>query len=121
MLEHVPNPQAVLRKMFYDLKEGGLLAITLPPADHRIVGGHLTLWNAGLLLYHLVLAGFDCREAQVKTYGYNTSVLVRKRAAAPDEPLPPNFPAERLKQWLPEGLEWDALGGFNGDIRELNW
>lgn len=121
VLEHVDNPQAMLRKMRGDLRDGGLLVLTVPPAQHAVVGGHFTLWNGGLLLYHLVRAGFDCREARIKQYGYNLSIIVRKRSV-PDGavPLEPNYPIERLKEYLPPVLEWQA-GTFNGDIRNLNW
>lgn len=121
VLEHVDDPQAMLRKMFSDLRPGGLLAITVPPAQHAVAGGHFTLWNAGLLLYHLVRAGFDCRHARVKQYGYNLSVLVRKVSVPADAiPTDANYPIETLKDYLPEGLAWEA-GTFNGDIRNLNW
>ena len=121
MLEHVDNPQAALRKMFSDLKDGGLLVLTVPPAQHALVGGHFTLWNGGMLLYHLVRAGFDCREAAVKQYGYNITVLVRKRAV-PEGAVPSdaNYDVDRLKDFLPSSLAW-AAGSFNGDIHELNW
>ena len=121
VLEHVDNPQAMLRRMFNDLKDGGLLALTVPPAQHAAVGGHFTLWNAGLLLYHLVRASFDCREARVKQYGYNLSVLLRKRPHGEAITAEANYPMSRLKHLLPESLPWDAAGAFNGDIRELNW
>ena len=125
VLEHVDEPQLFLRNCFRDLKDNGLLAITIPPAQSAVVGGHFTLWNAGLLLYHLVRAGFDCREARVKQYGYNLSVLVRKRAVPGDSiPAQPNYPISALRQWLPESIVWFGEGehcSFNGDIRELNW
>src|SRR5262249_40571568 len=73
------NPPSLLVKAHGVLEEGGVLAITVPPFKHEIVGGHVSAWNAGLLLYHLVLAGFDCREARVLRYGYNISVIVAKR------------------------------------------
>mgnify|MGYP001588860245 CR=1 FL=1 len=120
MLEHVRDPQAVLCKMFNDLREGGVLALTVPPAQHAVVGGHLTLWNAGLLLYHLVLAGFDCREASVKQYDYNISILLRKAPADLPTDLPANYPVERLRQWLPTALSWEC-GSFDGNIADLNW
>ena len=78
VLEHQPNVGAFLKHCFSHLREGGVLAVTVPPLKHQIVGGHLTLWNAGLLLYNLILAGFDCAAARVGVYGYNLSVLVRK-------------------------------------------
>lgn len=89
VLEHQPDVGRFLRLCFRDLREDGILAVTVPPAKHGLVGGHLTTWNAGLLIYNLIMAGFDCREARVsEVYSsgpgyppYNISVLVRKRAA----------------------------------------
>ena len=89
VLEHQLNVNLFLQKAFRDLKVGGVLAVTVPPLKPNIVGGHVTLWNAGLLLYNLVLAGFDCSRARVKQYGYNISVLVEKAPAA--------VPYERLR------------------------
>ena len=80
VLEHTRNPGLFLDACFDCLDEDGILAITVPPRKDQIVGGHYTLWNTGLLLYHLVLAGFDCSAAAAHRYGYNCSVIVRKRA-----------------------------------------
>jgi len=55
VLEHSPNPGHFLAKCFEDLRDGGVLAVTVPPAKHEIVGGHVTLWNEGLLLVNLIL------------------------------------------------------------------
>jgi SAM-dependent methyltransferase len=117
VLEHQPNPNLFLRKVHGDLKEGGVVAITVPPLKHEIVGGHLSLWNAGLLLYHLVFAGFDCRMAHVRAYAYNISVIVRKRSIT----LPPldydSGDIDRLAPFLPNGLH----ERFDGNIQSLNW
>lgn len=45
----------------------------------EIVGAHVSLWNPGLLLLRLVLAGFDCSEASVLVYGYDISVVLKKK------------------------------------------
>ena len=121
VLEHVDDPQALLRKAFRDLREDGLLVLTVPPAQLAVVGGHFSLWTAGLLLYHLVRAGFDCSQAHIKQYGYNLSVRVRKHAI-PDDAIPtlPNYPMETLKAYLPAGMKW-SNGSFNGNIQNLNW
>jgi len=97
VLEHQPNPNLFLQKVFSDLKDGGILAVTVPPMKPQIVGGHLTLWNAGLLIYNLIIAGFDCSEAKIIKHGYNISVIVEKRKAE-----------------LPEDLHYDR-----GDILKL--
>ena len=58
VLEHQLDVQSFLRKVYGDLREGGLLVVTVPPLKDSIVGGHVSLWNAGLLLYRLVLERF---------------------------------------------------------------
>src|SRR6056300_716249 len=42
-LEHQLNVQSFLKKIKSNLKEGGWLAITVPPLKHQIVSGHLSL------------------------------------------------------------------------------
>lgn len=118
VLEHQRNAGAFLEKLLGDVKEGGLLAITVPPFKHNIVGGHLSVWNAGLLLYNLVLAGNDCSQAMVRRYGYNISVLTpRKAAALPEQLVGGRGDLERLAHLFP----FDAAQDFDGDIEELNW
>lgn len=120
VLEHQLNPGDFLRKIHNDLREGGMLAITVPPRKDHIVGGHVTLWNAGLLLYNLILAGFDCSDAAVATYHYNISVVVRKKTI---EQLPElhydSGDIDLLKSYFPKGL--DIKEGFNGIILCHNW
>lgn len=77
VLEHQLNANSFLQKITQDTKKGGIIAITVPPAKHNIVGGHYTIWNAGLLIYNLVMAGIDCKKCQVLKYGYNISIIVR--------------------------------------------
>lgn len=117
VLEHQANPNLFLKKIFHDLAEGGVLAITVPPLKHELVGGHLTLWNGGLLLYHLVMAGFDCADAGVCSYGYNISVLVRKKAAELPELHHDSGDIDRLAHLLPGKLREHS----SGYIARLNW
>lgn len=119
VLEHQPNPNLFLVKCWKLLAINGILAVTVPTPKHEIVGGHVSLWNAGILLYHLILAGFDCREAKVKTYDYNISVLVKKRPRGDVQLIMDAGDIERLAPYWPKGL--DARQGFNGWIEELNW
>ena len=120
VLEHQPNPNAFLRKVLADTAVGGPVAITVPPPKPEIVGGHVTLWNAGLLLYHLVLAGNDCRDAAILKYRYNISLIVPRRPI-PDADFPEltfdSGDIDRLAMFLPDGLREP----FDGDITELNW
>lgn len=118
VLEHQPNPNLFLKKIHSDLKENGVLAITVPPLKHEIVGGHVTLWNAGLLLYQLVLAGFNCKEVSIKSYGYNISVILRKKSIDEYPELSyDNGDIIKMKNFFPNGFGEP----FNGDIKKLNW
>lgn len=118
VLEHQLNVNAFLKKIFWLFNPGGYLAITVPPMKPQIVGGHVTLWNAGLLLYNLILAGFDCSKASVLTDGYDISVIVRReeRIVLPElamdkgdiELLAPFFPVP-------------VFQGFDGNIASVNW
>ena len=123
VLEHQPNAQVFLHKIYQDLKPGGVLAITVPPLKNEIVSGDLTLWNAGLLLYNLVVAGFDCREARCKQYGYNISLITPKIAAdLPTEKMRfANGDIEMLSRFFPSNSAVTWQQGCSGDIAELNW
>ena len=117
VLEHMPDAGLFLKKCFTDLRDNGVLAITVPPAKHDIVGGHVSLWNAGLLLYRLILAGFDCRDSRVGTYGYNISVIVRKvRAELPVLAMDAGD-IERLASFFPLPVAQD----FDGQIADIGW
>lgn len=126
VLEHQVNPDAFLKKIVSLVKEGGVVAITVPPFKHEIVGGHVSLWNAGLLLYRLVLAGINCSDAAVLAYGYNISVIVKKKSIPAGE-LDVEFDCgdiRRIRKYLPGNLSFnssDLDDPFNGNISRLNW
>ena len=118
VLEHQLNVNFFLRKIWQDLKPRGIYAITVPPMKPQIVGGHVTVWNAGLLLYNLVLAGFDCSQCHVKKYGYNISVIGRKKKAILPKKLRMDVgDIEKLAKFFPLPVHQD----FHGDIQEVNW
>ena len=125
VLEHQLDVQAFLLRVGRCLKEGGVLAITVPPMRSEIVGGHVSFWNGGLLLYRLVLAGFDCANARLLRYGYNVSVLIQKKSIDVKGVL--SYDAgdiRRIRQYLPSQLEYrpnDIDDPFEGDIEEIGW
>ena len=127
VLEHQLNTHNFLCKVFDDLIEGGYLCITVPPLKHRIVGGHVSLWNAGLILYHLVLAGFNCQEAKIKEYGYNISVIVKKKSIreGATQLVYDSPDMVHIHKYIPPfkftGATPKTPGAFNGDIKEYNW
>lgn len=118
VLEHQRNPGLFLEKCFEMTND--LFVVTVPPLKNEVVGGHLTLWNAGLLLYNMILAGFDCSQASVKSYGYNISVIVRKKAVLKEDLESLHYDSgdvTRLQKYFPMSVS----EGFNGQIACLNW
>lgn len=116
-LEHQRNVGAFLEKIFEDLEDGGLLCITVPPLKTNIVGGHLTLWNAGLVLYNIILAGFDCSDAQVLKDGYNITVMVNKKPALLPELSMDKGDIEKIAHFFP----FEAKQGFDGNIERIGF
>ncbi len=110
ILEHQVDAQRFLRKLFAAANDGGLLVITVPPLKQEVVSGHVSLWNQGLLLYNLVVAGQDCREAEVIAYGYNLTVIVRKRLVELPELAYGLGDIDRLLPFLPPGFH-EAIDG----------
>lgn len=117
VLEHQVDTHTFLKKLISECKEGGVIAINVPPLKHQIVGGHVSLWNSGLLLYRLILAGIDCREARVGQYGYNLSVVVKKKSIDLPHLTYGNGDIEKLAPYFPMPVKQ----GFNGNSLNINW
>jgi ubiquinone/menaquinone biosynthesis C-methylase UbiE len=119
VLEHSGEPCDFLAEIWAVLVDGGILAITVPPFK-QVIAGHITAWNAGLLLYNLVLAGFDCSRAAVKTYGYNISAIVRKGKY---QDRGTESTLTELAHFFPVPLtgERPKIGVLPTDIEEVNW
>jgi SAM-dependent methyltransferase len=118
VLEHQPNPNFFLKKCRQHTYLDKYICVTVPPLKHEIVGGHVTLWNAGLVMYNLVLAGYNCRKAHIKQYDYNISVIAKADNFILPELTYDWGDIERIAEWLPPGYNYQ---GFNGNIQEHNW
>ena len=118
VLEHQTNIKGFLKTCLSVMGIGAWLFFLVPPMKTKVVGGHVSVWFPGLLLYNLVLAGIDCREAHVKRLGYNIACFVKyKPCVVP--PLKNDVgDIKTLAPWLPEGM---GRQGFEGDFDELNW
>ena len=78
ILEHQFNIGMFLRKIYSDLNDNGILAISVPPCETLAGGGHINIFSPGSLIYHLVSNGFDLSDMRLKVYGYNLSIICRK-------------------------------------------
>ena len=120
-LEHVLDTHLFLTEVREHLRNGGWLALVVPPFKSKIVGGHVSLWNAGLVLYRLVLAGIDCRDTHIRVNGSDINVIVQyKRIDTMPELKFENGDIDLLKAWLPPGLKHGS-DSFEGNISLLNW
>lgn len=127
ILEHQLNVNFFLKKLFSLLEEGSILAVSVPPAKQEIVGGHVSLWNAGLLLYNLILAGFDCSNAIVMQYDYDISIIVKKKSISSELYRSLSYDAGdilKLKEFFPQNIPFHVTkrdATFDGEQLNLNW
>jgi 2-dehydro-3-deoxyphosphooctonate aldolase (KDO 8-P synthase) len=115
ILEHQLNVGLFLKKIHSLLKEDGYLSIIVPPRKPFIVGGHVSIWNAGLILYNLILAGFDCsKECYIKQYDYNIGIIIKKKTI---KELPKNLSMDKGDiELLSKYFPFKVKHNFNGDI-----
>lgn len=80
ILEHQLNIGIFLDKIFDVLEDDGYLAITVPPSEIVAGGGHLYCFTPSILIYHLILHGFDLTDMRLKQYDMNLSIICKKKA-----------------------------------------
>ena len=123
VLEHQNNPGLFLKKFHYVLNESGYLCLIVPPRKPFVISGHVNIFNAGILIYRLVLSGFNCRNVKILQYDYNIIIYLKKKSI----PKLPNLnfdfgDLKKLKKYFPSELYTNnELEGFNGDIMSLNF
>ena len=138
--EHQLNLNNFLLKLHENLKEDGILALSVPAWKNTIVDGHVVAFpNAGLLLYNLVMARWDCSSAKVSTFTDGTTRLsqiavIIKRSKLID--LPDNLTTgkgdlRKLYNFFPDpvknrinhsdSMSVNSRGSFNGAFDDINW
>ena len=119
VLEHQRNVGMFIERLYDVLADDGILAIAVPCHSRQIMlGGHITNWNAGLLVYNLILGGFDCSEARI-FQGVDLNLVMRKKPARGGDILTSSawtLPTE-LSQYFPFPVEQ----GGNCEITQVNW
>ena len=122
VLEHQRHIGKFCEKLFSDLKEGGVLAITVPENPTTLMLGHCITFTSLHLIYHLILAGFDCSEACVRQYDYNISCIVTKKSNG----IPPLTYAAHpndipdLPRFFPSAISNAFTSGWHADGRAMS-
>lgn len=111
VIEHIPDTQAFLRKMFSLLVPNGAYCIIWPRPKSAIVGGHVHCFNIGLMLYNLVLLGINCQEVLMVESEYSLAVMGRHKTFEIPSLAHDNGDIERLADYFP----CKAYQSFDGD------
>jgi|APGre2960657373_1045057.scaffolds.fasta_scaffold00593_7 SAM-dependent methyltransferase len=111
VLEHIRNPGNFLDKIYDDLNEGGILALTVPYNDMTddilwCCFGHHNKYTHSLLVYQLICAGFDCRNIHIANYMGQIGIILKK--------VSNNLPR------INSGIYDDNLGKFFPDEMNVN-
>ncbi|MDA9080153.1 methyltransferase domain-containing protein [Candidatus Dependentiae bacterium] len=119
ILQRHLNPNLFLKKVREVVREDGYVAIVVPPRKPFISVGHVSLWNAGMVIYHLVLAGFDCsKNLWIRQYDDSIGIIVKVSKIAvtdwPDDLCMDTGDTQSLAIFFPRELNFRQ--GFNGDI-----
>lgn len=122
VLEHMQDTGLFLNKVYDLLNDDGIFFCIVPPHKTQIVGGHVTVgWNIGILMYNLILCGFNVKEGRFKKEGYNIAAFVKKRK---DRNLPEGLlfdrgDIENLADYWPDETYFKQ--DFEGDMSQWNW
>jgi SAM-dependent methyltransferase len=136
VLEHQRHLGRFCEKMFDDLRPGGVLALTVPTSLSPLLIGHCNIFTPLHLIYHLILAGFDCSAAKLKCYDWQMTLLVRKvpngleRISFATTHHPSHIPGKRemgseprLFDYLPKEIaaKITPAGHVWGEVDSINW
>lgn len=121
VVEHTMNPGLAIKSLRNLLNDDGILFLSVPPFKHEVVGGHLSIgWNLGVLMYFLLMSGFDVRNGSFIWHGYNVTAFVRKSKRINFEGIVGDAgDLDHLKPYFPEEL--NIKQGFDGLLEKVNW
>lgn len=134
ILEHISDISAFISSIRRNIRKGGMLALTVPAMDHNVLLAHIHYFNAGYLLRNLVVNGIDCRDAMIKVYDYNLSIIIPSVSNIKAVEITGNKIEKQIAcmekenslfQYFPREVEyyknWNGEFTFDGNIYEMNW
>jgi len=122
------NPHSFFKRLFAMLREGGILALAVPSIATFVGRAPTSLWVGGLIIQHLVLAGFDCRHLRLFKRSNYIGILLKKRSIQVDisHGLGEDRLCALLRSNAPQVLKLASEAGgacelFEGSILSMNW
>lgn len=121
VLEHVLNPGLALCEMRRILKPDGYLFLVLPEYAPYLVGGHVTPgWNLGVLMYVLILSGFDVRNGEFINHCWNITGFVKKGEPVNTDVLRfDKGDLEILSRLFPDNIVIQQ--GMDAELSKISW
>lgn len=107
------NVGSYLDHAFSLLRVDGVCIVLCPAYSNSVGSGNTSsLWNAGYIIYNLILAGFDCKKSKVSTFENEIQLSAYK--------------SDRVRKGVSIGdvadfFPMEVYQHFNGNIKELNW
>ncbi len=112
ILEHQRNVGIFIEKLVDICHPNGYICITVPFPHRDIWGGHLTLWQPGLLAYNIVMCGIDLSTAKM-LYGYREISIIFQpnKVKLPDITFD-NGDVKKMEHLFPMGFREDKDSWF---------
>lgn len=92
-----------------------------------MIMGHPNIFTPMHMVYHLILAGFDCSAARIKSYDWQFTIIIRKHynGVRKSNIASTNFPMD-APNYLADLLEYFPVrvpenGHIWGEVDSLNW
>lgn len=118
VLEHQRNVGNFIDKLSSVTKNGGYICVVVPIRKPFVTGGHLSIWNPGLLLYNFVTSGIDCSKVYLSQMDYDIGLIVKNTKYNIDKFL---LTYDRGDvDLLMNHFPFDLKEPFNGDIMYID-
>ena len=113
VVEHIQDTKRFIDKMVSLTAPGGKICIIWPKPKPNIVGGHVHVFNIGMMYYNIILTGQDCSKWQHWSQGYS-QVVMGEVSPVDLTPLKLEYDKgdiEKLAKYFP----FKVYQGFNGN------
>lgn len=77
VIEHVANTEDFVRRLMELTEEGGIICIVYPKMKQQVVGGHVHIFNNGIVYYNLIRCGISCKDWITLSKGYSNCLMGR--------------------------------------------
>jgi SAM-dependent methyltransferase len=111
LIEHVPDTESFIKTFFSFIDEGSPWCIIWPPPKPQVVGGHVHVFNHGMMLYNIVRTGIDCSNVRLVKKEYSNGIMGVKKSFKLPQLIYVGGELELLAKWFP----FKAKQNFDGN------